>query len=248
MRIASNSIFSKLSLLIQLFGQNARDMLPIVLIVAAFQLLVIQQPFFNTGRVVGGALLVLLGLTLFIRGMTMSLFPLGESLMGVLVERANIWLLLIFAFCIGFASTVAEPALIAVTDQAAIAAYSDAGQTEVQHQAMLLRLTCSVAVGIAVLVGALCIVKGWRISRLVLMGYGLAAALAATGDQSLNAVAFDAGAAATSAINIPLISATGVGLATMIRGRNQITDGFGLVALCSVMPALGVLIHTSFSI
>lgn len=232
-----------LALFVQLIGQNLRDMLPIMAVILVFQLLVIQEPFTNASRLLGGAILVLVGLSLFMRGMTMSLFPIGESLVGNLAERANLWLLLSFGFAIGFASTIAEPALIAVTQQVAEATVAG---SDAADQALLLRLICSAAVGGAVMVGCVFIVRGWPVFRLVLAGYGLAAVLAMLGDHSLNAVAFDAGAAATSAINIPLISAIGWGLATLIRGRSPVVDGFGLVSLCSVAPALAVLVHTSF--
>ncbi len=236
---------SKLILLLRLILNNGRDMLPVVIVVVAFQYLVIQQPFPDVARLAWGALMVLLGLTLFIRGLTMSLFPLGESLVSALAYRANIWLLLAFAFSIGFGSTVAEPALIAVTKQAAEAAYSTAGSHAIERAALLFRLGCAVAVGIAVMVGSFYIVRGWSTARLVLISYGLVGVIAVLTQQPLAGIAFDAGAAATSAINIPLISAMAMGLATMIRGRSPMVDGFGVVAMCSVMPMLVLLIGTS---
>jgi len=239
------SMASKLVLFLRLILSNGRDMLPVVIVVVAFQYLVIQQPFPDVARLVWGALLVLLGLTLFIRGLTMSLFPLGESLVSALAYRANIWLLLAFAFSIGFGSTVAEPALIAVTEEAARAAYTEAGPGMVAGAALLFRLGCALAVGLAVTVGSFCIVRGWPTVRLVLVSYALVAVIAVLTQQPLAGIAFDAGAAATSAINIPLISAMSMGLATMIRGRSPMVDGFGVVACCSVMPMLVLIIGTS---
>lgn len=229
-------------LLVRSFSLNARDMLPIIAVIAAFQYLVIQQPFEDVAGLLLGMVLVLVGLTLFIEGMSMSLFSLGESIVSALAYRANIWLLAAFAFCIGAGSTIAEPALISVTHEAAQAAFHGAGDAEIQRSAMLLRTACAMAVGIAVTVGMFFVVKGWPTVRLVLAGYGLSILVAYTNPTPMTAIALDAGASATSAINIPLISAMGVGLANMIKGRNPMLDGFGLVALCSVTPTLVLLI------
>ncbi len=239
-------MLQNLSLLLRTLATNARDMLPIIVVVAAFQYLVIQQPFADVRGLLLGALMVLVGLTLFIEGMSMSLFPLGESLVTALAYRANIWLLAAFAFCIGAGSTAAEPALIAVTTEAAKAAYSELGGDVVQRNALILRLACAVAVGLAVAIGTFFVVKGWSTARLVLGVYGIAMVVALSTGTPLTAIALDSGASATSAINIPLISAMGVGLASIIKGRSPLSDGFGLVALCSVMPIIVLLVGSHF--
>lgn len=233
-------------LLLRLIADNARDMLPIVLVVVLFQILAIDQPLPDLpGKILGGVF-VLLGLTLFVRGLSMSLFPLGEGLADALSRRANIWLLLLFAFALGFGSTVAEPALLAVALQAAEAAAATGtigeGPEEVQGYATILRYTASAAVGLGVMLGTLRVILGWPAAWFVLGGYGIAMLISLITRTPLSGVAFDAGAAATSAINIPLMAALGVGLATVIGGRNPMTDGFGIMALASVMPALAILL------
>lgn len=230
--------------ILRLIFQNALDMLPVVLVIAAFQYLVLRQPLPNLADTLLGALLVLLGLTFFVQGLTMSLFPLSESIVRALAYRANIWLLMAFAFAVGFGSTFAEPALIAVTNEAAAVAFADTPQ-HLEQNALLLRYGCSIAVGLAVMIGCLRILKGWPAHWFVIGGYALTLLLAMTTPSPLTAIAFDAGAAATSAINIPVISAIGVALANMISGRNPMVDGFGMVALCSVMPMI-VLLFCSF--
>lgn len=221
-------------------------MLPILAIVVVFQALVIGEPMPNLGGKIVGALAVLLGMTLFVQGLMMSVFPMGESLAERIAHRGNVWLLLLFGFAVGFGSTVAEPALAAVTEQAA-RAVADAPTTELRHDqadtyALILRIAASAAVGVAVVLGILRIVRGWRASWLVLAGYGAATFLILLEPSHVTAIAFDAGAAATSAINIPLITAIGVGLASIIRGRTPLVDGLGMVAFASVMPMLAILL------
>lgn len=238
------------AILLKEMGRNFRDLIPILCVVALFQLLVIREPMLDLERRIGGAIFALIGLTLFVRGLSMSIFPLGDGMADWLARRGSLTLLLGFGFALGFGSTVAEPALSAVADQAALALTSttatgvDVGQAA--HFSLFLRYTVAVSVGVAIAVGVLRIVKGWPVTWLVLPGYGLATLLALFSQSALSAVAFDAGAAATSAINIPLMLALGVGLAAMIRGRNPLLDGFGLVALASLTPMVVVLLFSLF--
>lgn len=229
-------------------GRNFRDLLPILSVVALFQLLVIDEPFPELERRIGGAFFALVGLTLFVRGLNMSIFPLGDGMADWLARRGSLTLLLAFGFALGFGSTVAEPALSAVADQAA-RALTDTQATggedgNAARFSLVLRYTVAISVGIAVAVGVLRVVKGWSVAWFVLPGYALATILAFFSQSALSAVAFDAGAAATSAINIPLMLALGVGLAAMIRGRNPLLDGFGLVALASLTPMVVVLLFS----
>lgn len=227
----------------RLLLRNGVDMLPVIAIIAGFQYGVIGQPFSQSlPELLLGVLLILLGLTLFVEGLSMSLFPLGDSLIKALTYKGNIWLLVAFAFCVGTGSTIAEPALIAVTDEAAQAAFAHFGEIAVQRNAYIFRLSCGIAVGAALTTGMFFVIKGWSTGKLVLLGYLLATILALVTRSPLTAIALDAGAAATSAINIPIISAMGVGMASLIKGRNPVLDGFGLVALCSVTPTLVLLV------
>jgi Protein of unknown function (DUF1538) len=219
--------------------RNLRDLLPIVVVILLFQALVIGTPMPDTGRRTAGAIAALLGLTFFGHGLSMSIFPLGAELAERLARRGSVAILLAFGFAIGFASTVAEPALVAVTAQAAAAVAP--GAEDVARIALTLRLVVAVALGAALALGILRIVLGWPAVWFVVPGYVLASILALTSDSPLALLAFDAGAAATSAINIPLMLALGSGLALVIRGRSPIVDGFGLVALASLTPMLVIL-------
>lgn len=234
--------------LVREIGRNLRDLLPILCVVALFQLAVIREPMPELERRIAGAAFALVGLTLFVRGLSMSIFPLGDGMADWLARRGSLPLLLGFGFAIGFGSTVAEPALSAVTEQAGLALVGGgaANLDEAARFSLVLRYTAAFSVGVAVAVGVLRIVKGWPITWLILPGYALATILALISQSALSAVAFDAGAAATSAINIPLMMALGVGLAGMIRGRNPMLDGFGIVALASLTPMVVVLMFSLF--
>jgi len=242
---------NQLSALAKDLGRNLRDLLPIVGVILLFQIFVIREPMLDIERRVGGAASALVGLTLFVRGLNMSIFPLGESMADWLARRGSLPLLLGFGFALGFGSTVAEPALAAVCDQAA-SAVAGTGAIGIDAEEMarfsqFLRYTVAMAVGGAIALGVLRVVKGWPITWFVLPGYALATALAVLNPGPLSAVAFDAGAAATSAINIPLMLALGIGLASIIRDRNPLLDGFGLVALASLTPMVVILLVSIFT-
>lgn len=230
--------------------RNLRDLLPIVCVVALFQVVVIGEPMPELGHRAGGALMALVGMTLFVRGLAMSLFPLGDAMAESLARRGSLLLLLAFAFALGFGSTFAEPALSAVADQAAEAAAAagslDGQQGEVARFSLLLRYAVAFSAGLGVAAGVLRLVKGWPVVWFVLPGYAVASILVLSSSSPLAAMAFDAGAAATSAINIPLMLALGVGLAAMIRERNALVDGFGIVAMASLTPTLVVLAASFF--
>ena len=226
--------------------QNGRDLAPVILVIAFFQLLILQEPVPDlTGKIVGLGF-VLLGLTLFLAGLSVSLFPLGERLAEEFARRANLWLLLAFAFAIGFGSTVAEPALIAVAEQAATAMVSTDAPDEIARTALVLRLATSAAVGLAVVLSCVRILLGWPALAPILAIYGAACLLVLAQPSPMSGIAFDAGAAATSAINIPLIAALGIGLATVLEGRSPLADGFGAVALASAMPMITILLGALF--
>jgi hypothetical protein len=155
--------------------------------------------------------------------------------------------LLAFAFCLGFATTVAEPALIAVADEAARAAAEGAligsAPETMDSFAFGLRMSVAVAVGVALLIGMMRIVRGWPIHRLIIGGYVLVIAVTPLAPKEIVGVAYDSGGVTTSTITVPLVTALGVGLAQMIKGRNPMIEGFGLIALASLTPMLFVMAY-----
>ena len=230
---------------LSLVGGSFRDLAPIILVVAFFQIVVLRQPPPNLASIVVGTLFVLVGLTLFIRGLEMALFPLGEGLAFDFAKKGSLFWLLTFAFALGFGTTAAEPALIAVSAEAAAAAAaagvvisSDVARAE---YATALRMTVAISVGIALVIGTFRIIKGWPVHYLIIGGYVIVLVMTVFAPKNIIGVAYDAGGVTTSTITVPLVTALGVGLATTIRGRNPMTDGFGLIAFASLTPMIFVM-------
>lgn len=223
-----------------------RDLLPIVLTVAFFQIAVLQQPFPNLADVIAGLLIVMLGLTLFLRGLDMALFPIGDELAGAFARKGSLGWLLLFAFSLGFGTTVAEPALIAVSQEAArVMAATGNLQDSAEARdtyATMLRYTVAVSVGTAILLGVFRILRGWPLHLMIIGGYLLVVSLTMVAPQEIVGIAYDAGGVTTSTITVPLVTALGVGLATVIRGRNPMLDGFGLIAFASLLPMIFVML------
>ncbi len=232
--------------MIRLVGGTARDLAPIVVIVAFFQLVVIQQPFDDLTKIAFGLLFVMVGLAVFIQGLEMALFPVGEALAGAFARKGSVLWLLLFSFGLGFGTTIAEPALIAVAGEAAVAmasagAIANADDARAGY-ALMLRYTVAVAVGLSLVIGVVRILKGWPIHWLIMSGYGLVVALTAFAPAEIVGIAYDSGGVTTSTITVPLVTALGVGLAIVIRGRNPMIDGFGLIAFASLGPIILVLL------
>jgi hypothetical protein len=224
---------------------SVRDLLPIVLVVTFFQLVVIQQPFPDLARMITGFLMVVLGLALFVRGLEQALFPIGESIAYAFARKANLFWLLLFAFALGFGTTIAEPALTAVADEAARIA-ADGGVIADQADALEsyslgLRLTVALSVGFAILTGVYRIVKGWPIQYLIIGGYIGVVIMTAFAPPEIIGIAYDSGGVTTSTVTVPLVTALGVGLAESIKGRNPMVDGFGLIAFASLTPMIFVM-------
>jgi len=217
-----------------------------VVVVVLFQTLVFRQPLPNLIPLVGGLALVIVGLTLFVFGLEIGLFPIGESMAHDFARKGSLGWLIAFAFSLGFGTTFAEPALIAVANKAAQLAAVDALPGEAaaieQRYALTLRMTVAVAVGVALIVGVLRIALGWKIHRLFIASYLLVLVLTPLAPSQFVAVAYDSGGVTTSTITVPLTAALGVGLASSIKGRNPLLDGFGLIAFASVTPIVFVLL------
>ena len=221
------------------------DLLPIILVIAFFQLVVIRQPLPQLGEVVLGALLVVTGLSLFIQGLEMGLFPIGEAMAHALARKGSVFWLLSFAFALGFSTTVAEPALIAVAGEAAEIASQgnliDPGEESLRGYALGLRLTVAFSVGLAILVGVLRIILGWPVHYLIISGYVIVMLMTMIAPEEIIGLAYDAGGVTTSTVTVPLVAALGVGLASSIKGRSPLSDGFGLIAFASLLPIIFVM-------
>ena len=226
---------------------SGRDLTPIVVVVAVFQLLILRQPLPDLAGLLGGLLMVLLGLTLFTKGLELGLFPIGEALAHALARRGSLGLLLVFAFALGFGTTVAEPALIAVADEAArVAAQGGVIQDSLQGRqdyALGLRYTVALSVGAALVLGVIRILKGWPLQWLIIGGYVGVVIMTGLAPPEIIGIAYDSGGVTTSTITVPLVAALGVGLASSIAGRSPLVDGFGLIAFASLTPMIFVLAY-----
>jgi hypothetical protein len=239
-----------MAMLLQFFHslrQSFQDLLPIILVISFFQLVVLQQPVPQLAQIIAGGLMVLLGLSLFVQGLQMALFPLGEDMAYSFVKRGNLWFLLLFAFTLGFGTTVAEPALIAIADEAAEIA-AKGGVIEDFEPARTayaggLRLVVALAVGVALLVGVIRILKGWPVQYLIIGGYVGVVIMTAFAPPEIIGIAYDSGGVTTSTVTVPLVAALGIGLASSIRGRDPLVDGFGLIAFASLTPMIFVMAY-----
>lgn len=226
---------------------SLRDLLPIVAVIAFFQLAVLQEPLPHLLSILTGLVLVVFGLTFFIFGLEMGLFPIGESMAQAFAQKGSVFWLLTFAFCLGFGTTIAEPALTAVAAEAAEVAAEGGvipnSLDEMEQYADGLRFTVALSVGIAILLGVLRILKGWPIQYMIIGGYIGVVVLTAFAPENIIGIAYDSGGVTTSTITVPLVTALGVGLASAIKGRNPMIDGFGLIAFASLLPMMFVMVY-----
>jgi hypothetical protein len=226
---------------------SARDLAPIFLVIGFFQHFILQQPLAGLSSLVAGGFFVLIGLTLFIYGLELALFPIGEQLAVALARKGSVSWLLIFAFLLGFGTTIAEPALTAVANEAsevAARAGAIANSDEARAAYVLgLRITVALSVGTALIVGVLRIIFGWSLPKMIISGYALVIGMTAIAPAEIVGIAYDSGGVTTSTVTVPLVAALGIGIASSLRDRNPMTDGFGLIALASLTPMIFVMAY-----
>jgi hypothetical protein len=227
-----------------------RDVLPIAAILFGFQILVLRRPIKNPVRVSMGMIFVLFGLTLFLEGLEMALFPIGRLMAEQLTAPSFIyaagevatgtvqWIdygwVYVFAAAIGFATTVAEPALMAV----AIKANQVSGGTITVRG---LRYAVAIGVAVGVAMGSFRIITGTPLHWYIISGYVLVIIQTYFAPKSIIPLAYDSGGVTTSTVTVPLVAALGLGLAETIPGRSPILDGFGLIAFASLFPIMAVM-------
>ena len=241
------------------YSQNllltCRDLLPIVLLFGFFQLVVIKQPIEGLKRIVIGSVYVLIGLTFFLSGLEEALFPLGKimasqltdpSLLGDPGEALDLtdwkrygWVYL-FAAAIGFATTIAEPSLIAVAYKA-----NQVSQGGISSWGLRIAVAVGVAVGISL--GTFRIVTGTSLSLYILAGYLIVIAQTIFAPKSMIPLAYDSGGVTTSTVTVPIVAALGLGLSASVPGRDPAIDGFGLIAFASLFPIISVLAYAQFA-
>lgn len=228
---------------------TARDLLPILLLFGFFQIVVIKQPLANISRIVVGSLYVFFGLTLFLAGLEQALFPLGKIMAAQLTSieflspdgatvdlshwRTYLWIY-VFAGAIGFATTIAEPSLMAV-------AYKANEVSGGSISSWGLRITVAVGVAFGITLGTFRIVTGTPLFLYILVGYVIVIIQTFFAPKTLIPLAYDSGGVTTSTVTVPIVAALGLGLSAAVPGRNPAIDGFGLIAFASLFPIISVL-------
>lgn len=209
------------------------DLSIIIGIVFFYQFAILQTVPDDLPSIFAGLALVAIGLAFFLRGLEIGIFPLGEDLSKQLASlKARTWII-IFAFVIGFATTVAEPALIAIAGKAAVISNG-------QIDALALRLVVALSVGIAIVLGVIRILLNHPIHWYIIGGYCLVIIVTLFSPEEIVGLAFDSVGITTSTVTVPLIAALGIGLSSSLKARNPLIDGFGLIAFASVMPMIFV--------
>lgn len=226
----------KLPLFFRLLRNSFQDLLPIILVIAFFQIFILQQFPENITSIITGLVIVAFGLALFIQGLEVGIFPIGESLAHEFAAKGSVFWLIIFAFAIGFSTTIAEPALIAIAKKAQIISNQ-------RIDADFLRLSVALSVGIAIALGSWRIITGHPIHLYIITGYIIVVVLTFFVPPEIVGLAYDSGGVTTSTVTVPLVAALGVGLASSIRGRNPVIDGFGLIAFASLTPMIFVQLY-----
>lgn len=233
---------------------TCKDVLPIIILITGFQLLVLRQPIVHLRRVVVGGVYVVIGLALFLAGLEKALFPLGKIMAaqlsdpvfiygaGEVVDHADWkaygWIYL-FAAMIGFATTIAEPSLIAVAFKA-----NEVSAGTIKQWG--LRITVAVGVAFGISLGTFRIVTGTPLYLYILVGYMIVIIQTLFAPKSIIALAYDSGGVTTSTVTVPLVAALGLGLSATVPGRNPALDGFGLIAFASLCPIITVMGYAQF--
>ncbi|MDP3331283.1 MAG: DUF1538 domain-containing protein [Methylococcaceae bacterium] len=233
---------------------TCRDILPIAAIIIGFQLLIIRRPLPHPKRTLIGFIYVLLGVAFFLEGLDLALFPLGKLMatqlttpefLGIDITKhavtwqANGWVY-VFAASIGFATTLAEPSLLAV----AIKAEQISGGT---INALGLRIAVSIGVAFGIALGAFRIVTGTELYYYIVVGYVIVLIQTLFAPKQIIGLAYDSGGVTTSTVTVPLVTALGLGLASTVPGRNPLLDGFGLIAFASLFPIIAVLSYAQIA-
>ena len=230
------------------------DVLPIVIVIFGFQRLVLRKPVPNRKKIITGFVLVLLGLGFFLEGLQAALFPLGRLMAQQLTDPAFIagddvgrvlqwwdyqWVYL-FAFAIGFATTIAEPSLLAVAIKANQVSAGSIGTWG-------LRIAVAIGVAVGIALGVFRIITGTPLYWYIISGYVFVLIQTMFAPRMIIALAYDSGGVTTSTVTVPLVAALGLGLASTVPGRNPLLDGFGLIAFASLFPIMSVLAYAQLS-
>ncbi|PHS38198.1 MAG: hypothetical protein COB07_08950 [Sulfurovum sp.] len=239
--VASTYIFSAWDIFMALID-TIKDVAPIIIVIFFFQYVIIKKPVAHLQKIITGIIMVILGLYAFIVGLEMGLFPIGETIAFQLTDMGNNLFIYLFAFLIGFSTTMAEPALLAIAIKA-----EEISEGNIKQNVLRIVVAFGVAIGIGL--GSFRIVAGDPIHYYIIVGYILVIIFTYFAPKYIVPIAYDSGGVTTSTVTVPLVAALGLGLAENIEGRNPLIDGFGLIAFASLFPMLTVMgygIHAEY--
>ena len=240
--------------LLQTIAATILDVLPIAVVIFGFQFAVLRKPIPNLKKIIMGFVMVLLGLGFFLEGLEAALFPLGKLMAQQLTDPAFIaadnvdavlswwsykWVYL-FAFAIGFSTTIAEPSLLAVAIKAS---QVSAGSISVWG----LRIAVAIGVAVGIALGVFRIVSGTPLYWYIITGYVFVVVQTLYAPRMIIALAYDSGGVTTSTVTVPLVAALGLGLASTVPGRSPLLDGFGLIAFASLFPIMSVMAYAQLT-
>ncbi|WP_372882838.1 DUF1538 domain-containing protein [Psychromonas sp.] len=242
--------------IINTFISTVVDVMPIATIIFGFQIAVLRKPIANLLRVILGFFYVILGLSLFLLGLEMALFPLGETMAEQLTAPEFLysfkddittslgWIdyywIYLFAFAIGFSTTIAEPSLIAVALKANQVSGGAIGVNG-------LRVAVALGVAFGISLGSYRIVVGDPIHYYIMVGYVVVIIQTYFAPKLIIPLAYDSGGVTTSTVTVPIVTALGLGLASTVPGRNPVIDGFGLIAFASLFPIISVMAYAQIT-
>lgn len=231
--------FTLFGILIDLFF-TFLNLVPIIVTILLFQYFIIKKPLANINGVIFGLFFLVIGLYAFIVGIKLGLFPIGESIASSLLINGNIWHIYLFSFLIGFATTMAEPALLATIKQADM-------MSEKRLNVSMFRILVALGIGIGIFMGTYRLINGYDIWLMLTLLYILVLILALFSPKEIIAFAFDLGGVSITVITLPIVTAFGLYLAANLEGRDPLMDGFGLIAFASVFPMITVLSYSIIS-
>ena len=231
--VISPFTFSFSQIMLDLLGVM-KDVIPIIAVIAFFQYVVIKKPIARLPRIISGIVLVILGLDAFILGLEIGLFPIGETIAYELTKMNNVWIIYTFGFMIGFSTTMAEPALMAIAMKASEVSSGNINQK-------MLRIAVAIGVAIGIALGCYRLVNGASLHYFIIVGYIIVIIMTYFAPRYIIPIAYDSGGVTTSTVTVPLVAALGLGLAQNIEGRDPLIDGFGLIAFASLFPMITVM-------
>ncbi len=226
---------------IKLLIATAKDVVPVLVLLVVFQMVVLRRPLPRPGRIIFGFALVLVGMACFLGGLDLALFPVGRAMalqLSAAAHSSSHWMaygwIYLFAFMVGFSTTIAEPSLIAVANKAEEASYRAVSATG-------LRVAVAMGVAVGITLGTFRIITGTPLYLYILAGYVMVAVQTWFAPRMIVPLAYDSGGVTTSTVTVPLVAALGLGLASNVPGRSPVLDGFGLIAFASLFPIISVL-------